>query len=206
MAKLTAKARNKLCAVHDCERPHIAKGLCKLHYYRVRRSGHPDLQSPLDLPDWASEADIAWAAGFIDADGSILIERSSKIYRGERHVSHSPRICACGIDRSALEYMQSIFGGQIVRQRRYASSAVTSRFPVWQWSITHYRAIHVARLLMPYLRIKSVQAYLLSCFDYEALWSKGGDDPKMPRAEFDRREALVAEMREWNGRAYLEAA
>jgi hypothetical protein len=52
------------------------------------------------------------------------------------------------------------------------------------------RAISTARLLMPFLKIKSVQAYLLSCFELEALWSKGGrlSDVKMPLFEFQRRD------------------
>lgn len=104
-------------------------------------------------------------------------------------------------------FLQRLFGGNIVPQRRTIDkSNVKSNFSVSQWSISGTRAVDAARALMPYLKIKSVQAYLLSCFEYEAKWSKGGTNIKMPIAEFNRRESLVQEMRDFNGRAYLERA
>lgn len=36
----------KTCSVKECERPHYARGFCKLHYQRVRRSGS------IELPTW----------------------------------------------------------------------------------------------------------------------------------------------------------
>lgn len=32
------------CSVEDCGQPHLAKGLCRNHYYRQRRNGHTGLQ------------------------------------------------------------------------------------------------------------------------------------------------------------------
>lgn len=29
-----------ICSVEECQRPHCAKGYCKIHYYRLRRTGH----------------------------------------------------------------------------------------------------------------------------------------------------------------------
>lgn len=34
------------CAVEGCERPHMAKGLCRMHYYRVRTNGEPGSLNP----------------------------------------------------------------------------------------------------------------------------------------------------------------
>lgn len=184
------------CSVGGCERKIVAIGLCKLHYYRKRRSGSVNLLQPTLLCK-ATAIDLAYCAGFIDADGSILIERSKR----REGIRHTPRICAVGIERPPLEFLHSIFGGNICAQRRLNAS--NRRFEVWQWQVTNQRAIVCARALMPHLRIKSVQAYLLSCFDYEATWTKGGAVPRMPKTEFDRREALVEEMRDWNGKAHL---
>jgi hypothetical protein len=38
----------KRCGVFGCDRPEIAKGLCDLHYRRVRRHGHIDVTRPKD--------------------------------------------------------------------------------------------------------------------------------------------------------------
>lgn len=200
MAKLTGGERK--CDVSGCNRSHIAKGLCKLHYYQMRRRGTLEPKQ-LELPTWVSETDLAWAAGFVDADGSILLERSNRTYKGSSRVAHTPRICAGSIDAAPLEKLKAIFGGLIVEQR-HTNNSRRQNFRFYQWSVTNYRAVDTARLLMPFLVIKGVQAYLLSCFEYEAVWSKGGADPKMPAVEFERREALVEEMRHFNGRAYLE--
>lgn len=34
-----AESTRRSCGVADCNRPHCAKGYCKLHYYRLRRTG-----------------------------------------------------------------------------------------------------------------------------------------------------------------------
>lgn len=38
------------CAVNQCSRETVAKGLCKLHYYRKRRNGHAGLQEKRTAP------------------------------------------------------------------------------------------------------------------------------------------------------------
>ncbi len=148
-----------------------------------------------------TEADLSYAAGFIDADGSILIERS-RDKRVVHRIRHVPRVCAVGIDRDPLEFLKLLFGGSICAQRHTNQGFIASKKVVFQWSVSSYAAVLTARALMPFLRIKSLPAYLLSCFDYEAQWSKGGkpEDARMPLSEFQRRERLVAEMRQANDR------
>jgi HNH endonuclease len=38
------------CSVPGCDRPHVARGWCKLHYYRWKRAGDPLLVRPPGFP------------------------------------------------------------------------------------------------------------------------------------------------------------
>lgn len=147
--------------------------------------------------------DLNYAAGFIDADGCILIGRF-KEPRMKHKIRHVPTVCAAGISKPPLRFLQNLFGGKLIPQRRVNPTRIKSNFPVWQWAVSGHAAVVTARHLMPFLRIKSVQAYLLSCFEYEAHWSKGGrpEDVAMPDSEFQRREQLHAEIRSFNNHAY----
>jgi hypothetical protein len=195
MAPLTRE--NKRCSVDGCEGVHLASGFCKLHYYRQYRRGYTDgVVNELERQfSSLSIVQLAYAAGFIDADGSIMLSIENKKYI-------KPRIAALGIDREPLEFLSAMFGGKpyIVKRKQPASY-----HQAWAWSIQGARAIAAARVLMPYLVIKSVQAYLLSCFELEAKWSKGGNSRNIatPDSETLRRTALLQEMRYWNDRTYL---
>ena len=37
----------RICTVPDCDRPHVAKGYCRAHYYRVKRHGDPQAHIPI---------------------------------------------------------------------------------------------------------------------------------------------------------------
>lgn len=50
----------RVCIVEDCERPHVAKGYCKLHYERVRAFGSTDKPKP--KPKRATGKGTGWMA------------------------------------------------------------------------------------------------------------------------------------------------
>lgn len=200
-ANLVDVAKLRSCGVEGCNnltgKPGTALGLCSGHYHKLRRHGDAEPQGVVyDL----SIEDAAYAAGFMDGEGSFMIERS-KSQRALRGIRHVPRVTAANTKREPLDFLAEIFGGNVNLVRRTASSSPTCA-DVYVWSVTGQRAIEIARALMPYLKIKGLQAYLLSCFEYEAVWSKGGapDDNAMPDEEFQRREELRAEIREYNRR------
>ena len=51
----------KQCSVGECERAHMARGLCAAHYYRVKRTGRLDPEIPIQerLPRASSTCSIA---------------------------------------------------------------------------------------------------------------------------------------------------
>jgi hypothetical protein len=54
----------KTCGVEDCERSYYARDLCKLHYYRAKRNGHPTKVVRLWKATLAQRLDM-----FIDRSG-----------------------------------------------------------------------------------------------------------------------------------------
>ncbi len=103
------------------------------------------------MPD-VTDADLSYAAGFLDGDGSIQIhsQRSPR-----RNPFYSLVVSAANADLSLLEWMQSLFGGDIHHlapkvgyQRRFA------------WRVTGIGAESLLRRVRPWLRVKRVQAWL----------------------------------------------
>jgi hypothetical protein len=96
----------------------------------------------------------AYIAGFIDADGSIMIERR-KDKRSFFKYLHTPRITAVSITKEVLEYISNLYGGNVNLVKRKKKRFKTER-PTYAWGISGKRAITLARDIMPYLKIKGV--------------------------------------------------
>jgi hypothetical protein len=177
-----------------------ARGMCSKHYRYWQRHGTP---VPVELSLPTSE-ELAYTAGFIDADGSILIERRVEA-RQQHGIIFTPRIVASGIYPAPLELFQRLFGGHCYEQKSLtpgtvAANGIVHRRQMFQWGVQGKRAVRVARLLLPFLRIKQFQAVKLIEFQDGALWSNGGTDVVMPITEFNRRAALREEVRTANGK------
>jgi hypothetical protein len=70
-----------------------------------------------------TESDLQYAAGFIDADGCILIERSRE-KRTAYGIRHVPRVNAAGIDKRPLLFLRGLFGGHTMEQRRQQNTCL----------------------------------------------------------------------------------
>lgn len=64
----------KRCGVFGCDRPQIAKGICDLHYRRLKRHGHLDHGRPKDWGDRASHPLYAYWAQ-VRRNGTPLVEK-----------------------------------------------------------------------------------------------------------------------------------
>lgn len=105
------------------------------------------------------EAMAAYVAGFLDGEGNITIlkrnqnERPNPSY--DLHVGFTNR------DLSALQVIQSFYGGTIFQKKRYRANHATS------YELRIGRKAQVARLLQesyPYMLIKQKQAELALAF------------------------------------------
>ena len=70
-----------LCEIDDCGRPFRAKGLCDMHYKRMRKYGDP-LITKMKYPDKRRDRNTGW----INPDGYMHIVLNGKTVREHRAV------------------------------------------------------------------------------------------------------------------------
>ena len=98
--------------------------------------------------------DIAWAAGFIDGEGSIMIGRSWPTENnGVKTVKHHLRIQLANTHRPSLDMLQSLFGGAINLYRGRKSET-------WMWTLTGSFLDKALPMLYLYFKAKREQARL----------------------------------------------
>lgn len=95
----------------------------------------------------------AYCAGVIDSDGCITIAKR----RTPKGWTYPPKIFVRQVERGAVDLLLSLFGGNL---RMHPPSTPGGR-DLWQWEVTHRRAIRVAGIILPFLRIKHEQAKIL---------------------------------------------
>lgn len=103
--------------------------------------------------------DLAWAAGFLDGEGSFFVRKN-----GPR--TFSPGIQAGQNHLEPLEKLQTMFGGSICPRR-------TSPRDFWSWERNGAKgALIVLPQVIPYLVCKKKQAEIL--FEYAARQTRRG--------------------------------
>lgn len=96
----------------------------------------------------------AWAAGFIDGEGTVLVRRSKS--RG--YVGYVGYVQAVQIDLEPLERLVRIFGGTIYQKKRMNEN----HHQCWVWMLTKQAEIERALDAMaPYLTVKRRAASLV---------------------------------------------
>lgn len=105
---------------------------------------------------------IAWAAGFLDGEGTLTIKR----YHRNGNIHYLAYISCAQVNKphnvKALEILKSLFqGGKIYY---YSSKNKDDRIEVASWNITSKNAKECAEILLPYLVIKHRQAQLILDF------------------------------------------
>lgn len=117
-------------------------------------------------------AQIIWAAGFIDGEGSIILHRA-RSHRHAHGVRHQPTIVVGQTVREPLEILVRLFGGTIhVRAKQQPN-----RRTVYAWSIRGGKAVRAALTdLLPYLIVKKAEAELILTF-CDAMRPQGGQGP-----------------------------
>lgn len=141
-----------------------------------------------------SEVDLSYAAGALDSDGYITVHRKLGKARlnGSRSYVYSPRIGLGQIDRTVPDWLRATFGvGQVYEIVKTRSGV---RAFVWQ---TYSRdSASVARLVLPYLKLKRERA---------ALVIELAEDLASGRIDEPNRERLFAAIRALQSRTYRPA-
>lgn len=106
---------------------------------------------------------LAYAAGFIDGEGSIGIARANP-RKGWHSRGTTPRyeahVTVVNTVREPMEWLYQEFGGHL----RNKKPGKEGWKPQYCWVISNRRAVSVLRELLPYLKVKRSQADLLIAF------------------------------------------
>ena len=104
-----------------------------------------------------TKTDLAWAAGFIDADGTITLKR----WKRGKAIYYQPWITVTQVAEyeASVRKLQAMFGGNIY------GSHPKNRLPVLQWACVSKQAIACAKKLLPYLMVKHYRAELVLQFE-----------------------------------------
>lgn len=123
---------------------------------KVANSGRKT-ESLADLPVEV----LAYAAGVIDSDGSIGIQRVTLAMRRHRATqpTFSERVVIRQVEPEAVDFLHSHFGGSrgVIR---YGDGARRNRQPLQSLVVGDRRASRLLAAVSPYLRIKRGQAEL----------------------------------------------
>lgn len=90
-----------------------------------------------------NESMLAWTAGIIDGEGSILLVVHKK---GE---TPSPRIDVTNTSLELINKLKSLYGGTIVKKKSYKSN----HKQCYVWSLRFNNAIQLMTLILPHLVI-----------------------------------------------------
>lgn len=120
-----------------------------------------------------SETD-AWAAGYIDADGSVTLHYSpSRALSGTAGRAFRFQIQASSVNRESLERLHEQYGGWLSSIRDTAAGR-----PAWSWGCRGRRAVDVARRLLPYATVKRERMRLfIEAWDSKVLVPTGRIGP-----------------------------
>jgi hypothetical protein len=131
------------------------------------------------------ESDYAWAAGFIDGEGTFSI---TKHVNGVN--SYKPHLAVSQVDRRPLDRLQVLFGGHVKSMR----SRHPNQSDYWRWGLASAQAFReLLPHLLPWLIVKREEAEIV--LDFCKLVGPKGRWV-IPDEVSQARSALVEELRE----------
>jgi hypothetical protein len=150
----------------------------------VSSNNNPSQECPLSI----NREDLAWAAGFFDGEGSIII------YNREKEGRYGFRLAVGQRSRKPLEKLEKIFGGK--------TSAKPRTKDCYYWQISAVQAKNALILMMPFLVVKSEEAEIGIKFQirvntFRSLLSKRGIKMfHLPREEANYRHGIRYELQQ----------
>ena len=136
-----------------------------------------------------SKTDLAWAAGFIDGEGSFFIGRTRqgkwRYFRVQLKVTQA--------DIRPLKRLQQMFGGYVYPEKKIYSP-LTKR-PGWKWMAVDRVGANAVELMLPFFFLKRGQAKLLLNM---AKRKQRQGKRNLQGNEFSERIALVVKMQKLN--------
>lgn len=141
--------------------------------------------------------DLAYAAGFFDGEGSIMILPGLRTAKSNTH----PRLLVslAQVDRVCLDWLVEKFGGKIrVRQKQAKGNCRVAL----EWYLCGVNAADFLRRVRPYLVLKAHRADLAMEFR-KTVQRKGGIRVPVAAEVVEQRERLRLQMKELNRRGVV---
>lgn len=116
------------------------------------------------------ETDLAYLAGLVDGEGSIIIHKyKQQLYKsrgnGKRSDDKTPRFVVdlrvAMSDSVAIYWIKDKFGGSVTRVE---DKRKTQYRPMYYWTTRANKASDLLKILLPYLKTKRPQAFLCIAF------------------------------------------
>ena len=112
------------------------------------------------------EADKAYIAGFLDADGCIIIDRQKRTNRnGKPHGNYPyyyvPRICIANRHIGVLNFINESWGNSGSLTKRNLNAKNPNWSDAWQLRFSSKPSYKYLKEVLPYLRMKQRQAELV---------------------------------------------
>ena len=95
---------------------------------------------------------LAYAAGFIDGEGSIVIVKRKPRNKERKSYSYSILVNITQRDGAIMDWFYGNFGGSVLWKDR--------KNPIYIWTITHRKAEQFLKDILPFLKYKRPQAEL----------------------------------------------
>jgi hypothetical protein len=144
------------------------------------------------------DTDLAWAAGFIDGEGTITLKRYKSHYT--THKIHYQPFVSLGQANydghfAGVERMKEIFGGSVSKYK-----AVPPRQEQLTWCVVSRQAVDCLKRIRPYLIVKAKHADLLISY-YETAGLR--ESYRITDEELAKREKIWSKMRSMNQKGKL---
>lgn len=94
---------------------------------------------------------IAWAAGFMDGEGTFSISKSFFGGRNRSSVHYSLKISACNTDVDPLYRLQQLFGGTVTLRKSKRDINQINWKDCYEWYLVGKRAFVASNNLLPFL-------------------------------------------------------
>jgi hypothetical protein len=139
--------------------------------------------------------DLAWAAGFIDGEGTISL-RLHVNTQGNTYIY--PTLQAANTNVEMLQELRYMFGGSI-----HAVKQVDGRKRVHRWTCGSRQSVEAIRLLLPYLKLKRPQAALVL---EAAAFRDDRETHRMSQKQWNQQLLLMAQVKMLNRRGQVADA
>ena len=144
------------------------------------------------------DTDYAWAAGFIDGEGTITLKRYKSHYT-TRKIHYQPYVCLGQANYDghyeAVRHLQKLFGGSLSTWKNKPPREETL-----SWVVVSRQAVDCLKKIRPYLIAKSKHADLLISY-YETAGLR--KSYRITDEELAKREKIWSKMRSMNQKGKL---